>query len=156
MARHQNNGNCPRCDEIFDTYPDFYPFLRKWFKALQEKFPDAHISDAGRGKEKQEEKYNTITGYKNDGTPIRASYAHYGQSAHNYNAAIDIFQFGLDAKGKPLTLYKKDWFNKVVGNHLSPNLNWYGLPNSVFKEMPHVEMRAWRQMRDKKEIKLVE
>jgi len=139
--RHENNGNCAKCDEIFDRYPNFVKILRDWFKALQEKHPEAHISCAGRGKEEQE-----------DAHAKRLSRAHYGESAHNFNAAIDLFELQGD-KGN---LYERAWFRVVVAPNIPAFLNWYGAPGSKFYELPHVEIRDWKSLASKKVFTLVE
>ena len=143
MQKHINNGNCQKCDEILNRYQGFDAGLRAWFKALQKLHSDAHISDAGRGKKDQEK-------YKNSGN----SRANYGQSAHNYNAAIDIFRQTLQGLS-----YDTNWFKEVVGeaidahnNSSSFKLEWYGAPNAKFKELPHVQLANWKNLN----LKLVE
>lgn len=138
--RHANNGNCIKCAEIFDSYVGVNKDIREWFQHLQNLHPSAHISCAGRGRVAQEKAVA-------DG----ASRAHYGQSAHNYNCAIDIFvmQQGLD-------LYDKKWFHEVVAPNLEPFLKWYGAPDAVFKELPHVEISDWHDLKTRGVVKLVE
>lgn len=125
---HTNNGNCPKCLEIFSKYPKFHAGIKAWFFALQKKHPDAHISCAGRGKIDQEVAFQR-----------GASKAHYGQSSHNYNAAIDIFQLKDNA-----AVWDKTWFNDTVAKELIPELKWYGAPGAKFYELPHVELSNWR------------
>lgn len=134
MLKHENSGNCIKCDEIFNKYPGFHPGLKFWFQRLQQNNKDAHISCAGRGEIEQEACFNRGT-----------SRAHYGQSAHNYNLAIDIFQL-QDA----IAVWNAGWFNKVVKPTLLPSLEWYGMPGSRFYELPHVEIKGWKDMKDKK------
>ena len=138
MAKHVNNGDCEKCDEIFDRYPGFHAALRSWFKTLQKKVTDAHISCAGRGYEEQEEAFQK-----------GLSRAHYGQSAHNYNGAIDLFRLTLPGGAS----YDKPWFRDKVGsavfrNNADPEakveLNWYGKPGASFYELPHVEVQTWK------------
>lgn len=136
---HINNGNCPKCDELFDKYSGFHQGLREWFKKLQKKDSTTHISCGGRGKIDQEAAFNSKT-----------SRAHYGQSSHNYNLALDIFrltQNGAEWKGL--------WFRDVVGtavigHNADPNkkfdLTWYGMPGSRYFELPHVEVYGWKEM----------
>ena len=137
---HANNGSCPKCQELFDKYPDFNHDLREWFEDFQGKHPSAHISCAGRGRIEQESDFHR-----------GASKAHFGQSAHNYGCAIDLFvmQSGLD-------LYDKNWFETVLAPNLEPWLEWYGAPGESFKELPHVEVRSWKSMVDDHLVLLVE
>jgi hypothetical protein len=115
--------------------------LRSWFESLQANYPSAHISCAGRGEKEQEEAYDN-----------RRSRAHYGQSAHNYNAALDLFEMSGDKEN----IYERKWFNSVVAPNLHPTLNWYGSPGSSFFELPHVEVKAWKSLVKNKDLKLVE
>jgi hypothetical protein len=139
MTRHTNNGDCKKCDEIFDRYPGFDTSLRSWFKSLQRDVPDAHISCAGRGRVDQE-----------DAKKRGASNAHYGESAHNYNLAIDIFrlhQLGAE--------WPQSWFTEHIAPRLTKELlfDWYGAPGSEFFELPHVQVRSWKKLA---QLKLVE
>jgi len=134
--RHLNSGDCAKCNEIFARY-HCEAEIRDWFKALQKKNPDAHISSAGRGKADQEL-------YFTQGT----SKAHWGQSAHNYGAAVDIFQIGSDGKAA----WPRGWFDTVVFPALTTALKWYGAKGSPFFELPHVELADWKS----RGLKLVE
>lgn len=140
-VRHENNGRCIKCMEIFDRYPGFYEPLRAWFEAFQMSHPEAHISCAGRGYEEQEALFQR-----------RASRAHYGQSAHNYGAAIDVWE----NTGNASDIYEKTWFREVLKPRLTDWLNWYGEPGSSFYELPHIEVRNWKAMAKRKTLKLVE
>lgn len=134
---HVNNGNCRKCDAIFDAYYGFNHDLRGWFKQIQRRYVEAHISCAGRGKEAQEQ-----------AVLDRRSRAHFGQSAHNFNAAIDMFCNGKE-------LYDPAWFKVVVEDNLTPNLIWYGRPNSHFYELPHIELAGWGKLVSERKLKLV-
>ena len=138
--KHVNNGRCEKCQEILNKYPNVNKDLREWFESLQDSHPSAHISCAGRGKADQE-----------DAVKRGASRAHYGQSSHNYNCAVDLFvmQQGLD-------LYDKKWFHEILAPNLEPFLKWYGAPDAVFKELPHVEISDWRDLKAKGVAVLVE
>lgn len=127
--KHENNGKCDRCAQVFDRYPGFHAELRKWFESLQKDHPEAHISCAGRGADEQENLFNK-----------RATRARYGQSAHNYNAAIDIFENGGDLKD----IYEINWFKVIIGPRIPDWLEWYGVPGSKFYELPHVQVKDWR------------
>lgn len=137
---HLNNGNCPQCIVIRDHYPNFSPVLWSWFADIQLKHPDAHISCAGRGSVDQEVCYQR-----------GASKAHYGESSHNYNCAIDIFQLE-DGQAK----WPQEWFDLVVGANLTPKLKWYGAPGAIFYELAHVELTNWRELADMGSVTLVE
>lgn len=141
--KHLNTGDCDKCDALFEAYPGFHAGLRTWFKALQKRLPDAHISQAGRGKKDQEE-------YFRKGT----SKARYGQSSHNFNAAIDLFRlvqtgadwdkFWFEARIAPEVLS----FNKDPKNDFK--LNWYGSKGHAFYELPHIEVEGWKTLGLKK------
>lgn len=137
---HLNNGACPHCQVILNKFPGFHPSFRAWFEAFQKQHPEAHISDAGRGKAEQE-------AYVASG----ASDANWPDSAHNWNAALDFFCNHLGAD-----IYNKDWFNTVLAPALPSWLVWYGKPGSPFREFPHVQIRNWRALRSSGALKLVE
>ncbi len=139
---HLNNGNCSKCGQIFDRYPGFNQILRVWFRLFQRRHPEAHISCAGRGKLDQEAAFTN-----------RVSKAHYGESAHNWNAAIDIFEMLDDGQHN---IYERAWFCDVLEPELENYLNWYGKAGSPYYELPHIELRAWRDARDSGVLKLVE
>jgi hypothetical protein len=142
-VKHLNNGNCQKCEEIFNRYPGFNIELKEWFKAIQAVNKDAHISQAGRGKEEQELYFKK-----------GSSKAKYGQSSHNYNAAIDLFQLTITGAE-----WKKPWFEKVVEPAIvasNGKFKWYGLKGSPFFELPHVEVSNWKELLKDGKIKLVE
>jgi hypothetical protein len=121
-------------------YPGFNQTVRGWFLLFQAKHPEAHISCAGRGLVEQEEK--KAAGRSN---------APYGRSAHNYNCAIDVF---IQIPGKDL--YDLEWFEKVLSPEIPFHLKWYGAKGSGYYELPHIELRNWRELLTRKEIALVE
>lgn len=149
MIKHENNGACQRCDEIFRRYPGFNTFLLEWFRAFQRIHPEAHISCAGRGRDDQEAAF--IRG---------SSRAKYGQSAHNYGCAIDIFE----QQGEKANIYESDWFRTCLEPAIkkAPWLRWYGekpkdknaMPE--FYELPHIELADWRELAKAAKVKLVE
>lgn len=143
MIKHQNNGNCPECEIIFNAYPDFNTFLKDWFKKLQVVHPEAHISCAGRGQVEQERDF--ARGSSRD---------HWTQSAHNYNCAIDLWRF-LPENPFPYNLGLV-WFNQTIRPALNSSLEWYGAPGARYKELPHVQIANWESLVVKKEAKLVE
>lgn len=140
MNHHLNNGNCGKCDEIFDKYPDFHEGLRSWFKRFQAAHPEAHISCAGRGKADQEAEFLA-----------KRSRARFGQSSHNCNCAIDIFCIIAC-----LSIYDRGWFNTVLEPEIPEFIEWYGRPNSVFPELPHCEVKEWKGLFAQDLVKLVE
>lgn len=142
MSLHSNDGKCSGCDKIFSRYPGFHAALKEWFVSFQAKHPEAHISCAGRGRAEQEAQ--VVHG---------VSRAHYGKSAHNYNAAIDIFEDGGKSRSE---IYETGWFRSILAPALPPWLDWYGKPGSEYHELPHVEVAEWRTLRDAGKLKLVE
>jgi hypothetical protein len=140
--KHTNDGKCAKCKEIFDRYPGFNQVLRKWFIDFQAKHPEAHISCAGRGFDEQEAKK---AGGKSE--------ASYGQSAHNWNCAIDTF---VQLPGKDI--YDLDWYLNIFAPAVPYFLRWYGTKESAhdFYERPHIQLREWRGLRAQGLISLVE
>jgi hypothetical protein len=138
---HLNDGACQKCDEIINRYPGFFPPLKDWFKELQRLRPEAHVSCAGRGKMEQDEDFSE-----------GVSKAKWGESAHNYNAALDIFAI---IPGNS-NIYDLKWFSRVLKPAVAPWMTWYGSPGSEFFELPHVEPSAWRRLVTLEAIKLVE
>lgn len=137
---HKNSGSCELCHEIMDRYEGIDYNLKSWFISLQAMHPEAHISEAGRGKAKQEKMLE-------DGK----SRAKFGESAHNFNCAVDIF---VNKRG--LYIYDKHWFETVLAPKIPTWLTWYGAPGSKFYELPHIEISNWRDLRDKDLVWLVE
>lgn len=137
---HDLTGSCQSCIKIIQRYPDFHRELAQWFFDLQAKHPDAHISCAGRGKIDQEVAFQR-----------GASKAHYGQSAHNYNAALDFFELA-DGKAR----WDLSWFKEVIASELTTDLKWYGMLNAAYYELPHVEWSSWRKLVKLGMLKLVE
>lgn len=140
MTHHANIDACPKCAEILDRYPGFDANLRAWFLGLRKRCPEAHVSCAGRGRIEQEACFAR-----------RVSRAHWGESAHNYNAALDLFVLVGGAVAWPI-----EWFVHNVGRTLVPGLKWYGEPGAAFFELPHVEVSDWRERRHQGTISLVE
>jgi len=141
VPHHINLDECPHCELILNRYPGFYPPLRDWFLDFRAKNKEAHVSCAGRGYLDQENAFVR-----------KISRAHYGESAHNYNAALDIFEMTV---GDP-NIYSREWFEKVLAPNLAPWIEWYGKVGSVFYELPHVEVRQWKALVKAGAINLVE
>lgn len=137
---HLNDGSCQKCLEILNRYPGINQNLNLWILNLQRNNPDAHVSCAGRGMVDQEAAFHR-----------GASKAHYGESSHNYNCAVDIFQLS-DGKA----VWDREWFDLVVGANLADGLKWYGAPGAVFYELPHVELTDWKLLVKSGDAKLVE
>lgn len=139
---HQNILKCPGCEKVLDKYPNFYQPLRDWFYLFRSTNFDAHCSWGGRGKADQELFFKR-----------GLSHAHYGQSAHNYNAAIDFFR--LTEQGAN---FDSGWYKSVLGptTDKDASLRWYGKPPITFYELPHVEWASWRELRDQGKLTLVE
>lgn len=142
-VKHINNANCPKCEQIFNKYPGFHEGLKSWFKAIQKNNPEAHISCAGRGKADQEQFFKQ-----------GSSKAHYGQSAHSWNLALDIFKLSGNGAEWP-----KDWFSLVIGSAVDKQnsdplavfkIEWYGKPGSPFFELPHCQVAGWQNLSMKK------
>lgn len=138
---HINNGACQKCIEIIDAYPGFDLDLRNWFMTFQKLHPEMHTSCAGRGKVDQEALFLR-----------RATRAHWGQSSHNWNAALDLFVVDQDYN----SIYPVDWFNNTLGPSLPDWIKWYGRPGSAFFELPHIEKSNWDLLSKTGGLELVE
>ena len=128
--KHENNGSCLKCLEIKNKYGCDY-VLWEWFVQFQADHPEAHISEAGRDEDTQEAM--VLKG---------ASRAHWTKSAHNWKAALDIFELQGDVKN----IYERKWFETVLKPRLPDWITWYGEPGSSFPELPHIEIKEWRRM----------
>lgn len=137
---HLSNGRCLKCHDIFDRYPSFNLDLLDWFQNIQSKHPDAHVSCAGRGAVDQDAAFQR-----------GASRAKFGQSSHNYNAAIDVFQLEMGR-----AIWHQEWFDRVIGGNLTSGIKWYGAVGSEFFELPHCELREWKKWAEEGLLKLVE
>jgi hypothetical protein len=80
------------------------------------------------------------------------SHAQYGESAHNFNAALDLFQQQQDGK----YLLNRQWFLKVVKPALESWMIWYGDRDAEFYELPHVQISTYRELVRQGKLKLVE
>jgi hypothetical protein len=138
MAKHENKLNCLKCTELLIKYNGCHQTIYDFVHTLRSSDNSAHISCGPRGRIDQEIYFQR-----------GATRAHYGQSAHNYGAAIDIFR--IDEAGK--LSYDKTWFKSTVGRLVAEHnqsqadkLTWYGAPKSKFFELPHVELTNWKKM----------
>jgi hypothetical protein len=139
---HINSPVCPRCTQVLNRYPNPHPKIAKHVADVRATNLDAHISACGRNKVDQEQFFK-----------IGTSRAHYGQSAHSWNAAVDWFQ--LTQQG---ARFDAAWYARIVGPLVvgDPELRWYGQPPISFLEWPHVEVRAWVQEAQSGQLKLVD
>ena len=141
-VRHLNNGSCPKCEEIINKYKDFNSDIYNWFKSLQKLNMEVHTSCAGRGKADQEDAFKR-----------GASKAKYGESAHNFGLAIDLFK--IDANGKA------EWSIKFYREVINPAVKMsclleHGLDWKKFVDAPHVELKNWKELVKQGKAKLVE
>jgi hypothetical protein len=141
IPHHENNGACQRCRLIIARYPGLHADLLDWFTEFQRSHPEAHVSCAGRGEQDQDSLFVRL-----------ASKARWKQSAHNWNAALDLFCM---IPGIP-NIYFNSWFTNTLEPALPSFLNWYGRPGAPFYELPHVEIRDWNSLAQQGLLKLVE
>lgn len=139
--KHENNGMCLKCHEIFSKYADINLTIFDWFCDFQKLHPEVHVSEAGRGKIQQNYLFEK-----------KATKAQFGQSAHNYNCAVDIFVLIKGAN----SIYPREWFYNILWPNIPDSLVWYGIPGSRFFELPHIELKGWRELARAGSIKLVE
>ena len=141
VVHHTNDGiTCEKCELIFNAFPDFDFDIKTWFLRFRIDHPEFHISCAGRGRAEQENLFAR-----------KASLAHYGQSAHNWNCAIDTF---IDLPG--LDLYDVNHYATVLAPAVPDWLNWYGTPKHPFHELPHLEKLNWLDLKEQGLLSLVE
>jgi hypothetical protein len=146
---HTNEAFCLGCQTLFDRFPGFHRGLMLWFfTGVQTEHADAHISCAGRGKQDQQKDYNAHT-----------SRAQWGQSSHDYNLALDVFQLKSG-----IATYDPVWFKNVISEAVEKQntddtrlfeLTWYGDPCAPYKELPHIEVRNWKELVSQGQYKLV-
>jgi hypothetical protein len=136
---HVNNGACEKCIEIIEKYPGFNDQLKSWFLMMQAKTVNFHCANAGRGEIEQESYFQK-----------GASKAHWGQSSHNYNCAIDTF-FMVDGAYS----LDKELFAEIAPE-IPDYISWYGAPDAKFYELPHFEIKEWRKLMAAGEVNLVE
>ncbi len=97
---------------------------------MQAKCPEFHLSEAGRGQERQNQMFKE-----------GKSRAKWLESAHNFNCAIDTFVMlpGVE------TLYPKQWYMETLRPEIPSFLAWLG-ESTRFPELPHIEVREWRKL----------
>lgn len=130
MSHSNENATCEKCEEIMARYPGLDPDLAQWFRNLRGTHLDCHTSCAGRGSVDQESCFTAGT-----------SEAHWTQSAHNWNQALDLFK--LDENGK--AQWPPMWYNDFLRNDpaIGDWLTW-GATWTTFKEYPHVQCSDWK------------
>ena len=128
---HQNSGNCAECVSIFNKYPGPNITLFGWFFDVQSKIPEFHASCVGRGQIDQEACFAR-----------GATRAHWTQSSHNFNCAVDTW-FLIDGQYHLEEIY----FKKIIP-FIIDDIAWYGDPhsNGGFYERPHYEMKNWHSL----------
>lgn len=131
-VKHGNSGECAKCLELLQRYGGVNSRLQSWFFEKQRGQPNAHVSEGVRGKSAQE-------AAKRAGN----SRASFGESAHNYGLAIDVFF--LDSKGV-LDYSKSNYL--VFAENLPEDIEWLGT-SKKFPELPHFELKGWRNMEKK-------
>ena len=136
--KHQNNGNCPKCLEVIFKYVDPYEPLVEWFMETQKLLPEAHCSEFGREEKRQMKMFSE-----------KKSRAKWKESAHNWNAAIDVF------RNCPGNIYDEDWFRGEFAKHIPEWLDWYGRIGSRFQELPHLEPKDWKALAENAVLRLV-
>lgn len=134
------DGPCPKCEEIFNKFPDKNMELYNWFNQLRLKVKTAHIAYAGRGKEEQNYFYEKKT-----------SKAKWGESPHNYNLAIDIFELTQTGARFDVSWYQ----SSIIPEAIKAGFDCGGLWKS-FKDWPHIEIKNWKQVVKDGKAKLVE
>lgn len=140
---HTNTVQCKGCDKVLGRYPGLHGRLAAWVMSFRGLHQDGHIAWAGRGKADQELFYSRGT-----------SRAHWGQSAHNYNAAVDWFRL-LQTGADFSTLWYQDVLRPATEAEASW-LGWYGKKGSKFLEYPHCEVLGWRNLVSAGQLRLVE
>lgn len=127
--KHENGTFCLKCNEIIERYPSINQEVERFFWDLKSRFPELHAAEFGRDKINQELMFER-----------GASRAHFGQSAHNYNAAVDVF---FQVYGNYNTDIKRFL---DLEPFIPETIEWYGREGSKFYERPHFELKNWREM----------
>lgn len=140
LPHHENSGACDRCRFIFSRYSGFHTDLYLWFESFQTDHPEGHISCAGRGQHDQEALF--LRG---------VSKAHWKQSAHNWNCALDLFCLIPNVPN----IYFNNWFEHTLSPTLPDWINWYGRKGAPYYELPHIEVKNWVELVRDKKVRLV-
>lgn len=140
---HINTSPCPQCTLIINKYPNPHPELTKWVTYFRLLNPDAHISECGRGVVDQNNDY--IKG---------VSKAKWGESAHNYNAAVDFFRITQQAGAT----WDPAWFKATLGPAVGLQSDWlvWGGTFTSLTDLPHVEVKGWELLAQSGQLMLVE
>lgn len=140
-VKHLNSGSCDKCYDILNKYGEPPERIKEFFEDVVSRHKDAHIAFAGRGMNDQELFFQQGT-----------SKAHWGESPHNYNLAIDLFRLTFNRAEWLHTWYEQIW---EESKEEFKDFAWGGDWNK-FKDFPHYELKDWKDMVKNKEATLVE
>jgi D-alanyl-D-alanine carboxypeptidase len=140
---HINTSTCPKCESILNTYPNPYPQLTAWVHYFRTLNTDAHISACGRGVIDQNSDYSK-----------GVSRAKWGESAHNYNAAVDFFRLTQQVGAS----FDPAWYRSVLGPAVALQPEWlvWGGTFTTIVDLPHVEVKGWAQLAQDGQLTLVQ
>jgi peptidoglycan L-alanyl-D-glutamate endopeptidase CwlK len=108
---------------------------------------DVQVSSGRRSRVEQETLY--AIGRTKPGKIV--TNARFGESAHNFGLAVDVFVRVKDARGgykadwSP-SLYEKLWAAAQAAGLDAAGLAWAGNWKGKFKELVHFELAGWRQL----------
>lgn len=108
---------------------------------------DVQVSSAKRSRAEQEALY--AIGRTKPGKIV--TNARFGESAHNFGLAVDVFVRVKDARGgwkadwNP-ELYKKLWAAAQAAGLDEAGLAWAGDWKGKFRELVHFELAGWRTL----------
>ncbi len=137
---HVNSSLCQACIDILHKYQTPQPYLLEWALSFRQQHTEAHISQCGRGRADQEADFAK-----------GASKAHFGESPHNYNAAVDWFRLTLSGGAS----FDAPWFRGLFATLNDPKLTWGGTFTTLH-DLPHIEWRQWREDAQTGLLRLVE
>lgn len=135
MAKHQNTGKCPACQDFLKLAR---PELKAWFEPEQDADPSLHISCATRGRADQE---NDFTAGK--------SRAHYGESPHNYYPSWAIDLFFILGGNASWVMSKYQALASRVPAWITWGADWNHngrTDDEKFKDGPHFEVTGWKRL----------
>ena len=125
--------------DLGDLRPEFramvLPFLADW--KVQADGYDTCVACTLRSLEEQQalwEQGRTTPG------PI-VTRAKPGQSAHNYGLAVDVYPL---YHGKLITDESHPIWQELGNFAQARGLQWYGVPDAEFHEMPHFQHPQWK------------
>jgi peptidoglycan L-alanyl-D-glutamate endopeptidase CwlK len=133
MAKHTNNGACPKCLEILGQA---HENLVDWFQCEQKKDPELHVSCAYRGKIQQDDDFDR-----------GVSKATFGKSPHNYMPALalDVFYIIGGIAKWPMDRYRQLAADKPDGIEWGADWNDNGrTDDEKFIDAPHFQVKGWK------------